>query len=90
MSCDLISSFMYFLTQDSSTERGDTVGAIPTIDLSKISKEDAARIMSEEHRRLGHRPPHGSLAAQARSVADKLSAGKPPVPASSYPAVVAP
>lgn len=34
-----------------AVERGDGVGAVPTIDLNTISKEEAARLQSEEHKR---------------------------------------
>ncbi|KAF2146564.1 uncharacterized protein K452DRAFT_314819 [Aplosporella prunicola CBS 121167] len=37
-----------------------------------ITHEDAARAQSAEQRALGHRPPHGSIAAQAQSQADKV------------------
>ncbi|KAH8114850.1 hypothetical protein DFH11DRAFT_1761471 [Phellopilus nigrolimitatus] len=55
--------------------RGDPVGAAPTVDLDGVSKESAARLQSEEHKRLGHRPPPGSLAAQAQSAADRNATG---------------
>ncbi|KAI5118478.1 hypothetical protein M0805_003739 [Coniferiporia weirii] len=53
-----------------AAERGDAVGAVPTVDLNGITKDEAARLQSEEQRMLGHRPPPGSLAAQAQSAAD--------------------
>ena len=36
------------------------------IDLDKVGAKDARIIMSEEHKRLGYRPPPDSLAAKAQ------------------------
>ena len=36
--------------------------------------------MSEEHKILGFRPPHGSFAAEVQSVAAKRPEGKPGIP----------
>ncbi|KAH9887067.1 hypothetical protein C8Q73DRAFT_714565 [Cubamyces lactineus] len=41
-------------------------GASP-LNLKDISEADARRIMSEEHKALGYRPPPGSLASQAQA-----------------------
>jgi len=41
------------------------------IDLNVIGKAEARKIMSEEHKALGFRPPHGSLAAEAQAAAAK-------------------
>lgn len=41
------------------------------IDLSMIGKDQARKIMSEEHKILGFRPPPGSLAAEAQAAAAK-------------------
>ncbi|KAJ8516290.1 hypothetical protein ONZ45_g6381 [Pleurotus djamor] len=43
------------------------------IDLKDISLDDARKIMSEEHKALGYRPPHGSLASAAQAAATKHS-----------------
>ncbi|KAI0742638.1 hypothetical protein C8Q80DRAFT_1109193 [Daedaleopsis nitida] len=37
------------------------------VNLKDISEADARRLMSEEHKALGYRPPPGSLAAQAQA-----------------------
>ncbi|KIJ22683.1 hypothetical protein M422DRAFT_255002 [Sphaerobolus stellatus SS14] len=52
-----------------SAERGQNINV--NVNPAALSKDEAAKIMSEEHRILGHRPPAGSLAAQAQSAADK-------------------
>ena len=41
---------------------------------------EARKIMSEEHKILGFRPPHGSFAAEVQSVAAKHPEGRPGVP----------
>jgi len=41
------------------------------IDLNVIGRAEARKIMSEEHKALGFRPPHGSLAAEAQAAAAK-------------------
>lgn len=41
------------------------------IDLNAIGQAEARKLMSEEHRALGYRPPPGSLAAEAQSAAAK-------------------
>lgn len=45
------------------------------VDLSAIGQPQARKIMSEEHKALGHRPPPGSLASQAQSAASKHPGG---------------
>lgn len=52
-------------------------GAEPVVDLSKITEDEARKLMSHEHRALGFRPPPGSLAAEAQAAAAKHSEGKP-------------
>ncbi|ESK96734.1 hypothetical protein Moror_6694 [Moniliophthora roreri MCA 2997] len=46
------------------------------IDLGIIGEADARKLMSEEHKALGYRPPPGSLAADAQSAAAKHPEGK--------------
>ncbi|TRM60087.1 hypothetical protein BD626DRAFT_632859 [Schizophyllum amplum] len=43
------------------------------VDLEKVTPEDAKKLMSEEHKALGYRPPAGSLAAEAQSKASKIA-----------------
>ncbi|KAI0789186.1 hypothetical protein C8Q75DRAFT_766892 [Abortiporus biennis] len=53
------------------------------IDLNAIGKVEARKIMSEEHKVLGFRPPHGSLATEAQAAAAKhpeVSEGVQPPP----------
>ncbi|THH06313.1 hypothetical protein EW145_g4171 [Phellinidium pouzarii] len=48
---------------------GNRVNGGPAgIDPNHLSQEEASRLMSEEHRRIGHNPPRNSLAAQAQSI----------------------
>jgi len=56
-----------------SAERGEHINV--NVNPAALSKEEAARIQSEEHRILGHRPPAGSLAAQVQSAADRKETG---------------
>ncbi|KAI0077629.1 hypothetical protein K474DRAFT_1620741 [Panus rudis PR-1116 ss-1] len=44
---------------------------IPEIPLEKIGEAEARKLMSEEHKALGYRPPPGSLAAEAQAAAAK-------------------
>ncbi|KZT19561.1 hypothetical protein NEOLEDRAFT_1123870 [Neolentinus lepideus HHB14362 ss-1] len=53
-------------------------GAAAKIDLEKIIAEEARKLMSEEHKILGYRPPPGSLAAEAQSAAAKHPEGVAP------------
>lgn len=46
-------------------------GATLSIDLDKVGIKEARVIMSEEHKRLGYRPPPDSLAAKAQRSATK-------------------
>ncbi|KAI0789204.1 hypothetical protein C8Q75DRAFT_807312 [Abortiporus biennis] len=46
-------------------------GAAAKIDLNKIGIAEARKLMSEEHKALGYRPPPGSLAAEAQAAAAK-------------------
>ncbi|PSR72996.1 hypothetical protein PHLCEN_2v11100 [Hermanssonia centrifuga] len=48
---------------------------IDGIDFSAIGEAQARKLMSEEHKALGHRPPPGSLAAQAQAAAAKHPQG---------------
>ncbi|PSS30858.1 hypothetical protein PHLCEN_2v2585 [Hermanssonia centrifuga] len=51
------------------------------IDLNAIGRAEARKIMSVEHKVLGFRPPHGSLAAEAQAAAAKhpqVSGVQPP------------
>ncbi|KAI0632819.1 hypothetical protein C8Q77DRAFT_1119916 [Trametes polyzona] len=50
------------------------------IDIRGVGKDEANRIMSEEHSELGYRPPAGSLAAEAQSAAVHHPQGEPGVP----------
>ncbi|KAH9916282.1 uncharacterized protein BXZ73DRAFT_53870, partial [Epithele typhae] len=50
------------------------------IDLEAVSMAEARKIMSEEHKVLGFRPPQGSFAAEVQSVATKNPDGKPGIP----------
>jgi len=50
-------------------------GAARSVDLSKVGEAEARKLMSEEHKALGHRPPPGSLAAQAQAAAAKHPKG---------------
>ncbi|KAL5498243.1 hypothetical protein ACEPAH_2383 [Sanghuangporus vaninii] len=59
-----------------AAEKGEAVGALPTVGLDEISKEEAARLQSAEHKILGYRPPPGSLASQAQSAADRNTANQ--------------
>ncbi|KAI0337708.1 hypothetical protein BDW22DRAFT_1363833 [Trametopsis cervina] len=45
------------------------------IDLSAIGEDGARKLMSEEHKILGHRPPSSSLAAHAQAAAAKHPLG---------------
>ncbi|RDX44981.1 hypothetical protein OH76DRAFT_1457817 [Lentinus brumalis] len=47
------------------------------IDVEAVSMAEARKIMSEEHKILGFRPPHGSFAAEIQSMAAKHPEGKP-------------
>ncbi|KAI0656274.1 hypothetical protein C8Q70DRAFT_1013486 [Cubamyces menziesii] len=47
------------------------------IDLEAVSMAEARKVMSEEHKILGFRPPHGSFAAEVQSIAAKHPEGKP-------------
>ncbi|TFK50567.1 hypothetical protein OE88DRAFT_1661049 [Heliocybe sulcata] len=53
-------------------------GAAAKVDLEKISAKEARKLMSEEHKILGYRPPPGSLAAEAQSAAAKHPEGVAP------------
>jgi len=52
------------------SERGEQ-----SVDLTAIREAEARKLMSEEHKALGHRPPSGSLAAQAQGAAAKHPQG---------------
>ncbi|KAM5538839.1 hypothetical protein V8D89_007561 [Ganoderma adspersum] len=59
-----------------SSTASDTARAAG-IDIEAVSMAEARKIMSEEHKILGFRPPHGSFAAEVQSVASKHPEGKP-------------
>ena len=50
--------------------RGETTGST-SVDLNSIGEAEARKLMSDEHKALGHRPPPGSLASEAQSAAAK-------------------
>lgn len=52
-------------------EDASRIAADKGIDLKDIGLAEARRIMSEEHKALGYRPPHGSLASAAQAAASK-------------------
>ncbi|KAH9948083.1 hypothetical protein B0H21DRAFT_735292 [Amylocystis lapponica] len=58
-------------SSNSNHSLAETLG----VDLNVIGKSEARKIMSEEHRILGFRPPHGSLAAEAQAAAAKHPEG---------------
>ncbi|CDO70435.1 hypothetical protein BN946_scf184999.g76 [Trametes cinnabarina] len=55
-------------TNASNVFQTDASRGAGLVNLKDISEADARRIMSEEHRALGYRPPPGSLASQAQAV----------------------
>ncbi|KIK64935.1 hypothetical protein GYMLUDRAFT_240285 [Collybiopsis luxurians FD-317 M1] len=62
------------------SERGHPIPkstVVDGIDLASISESEARKLMSEEHKALGYRPPPGSLAADAQAAAAKHPEGKP-------------
>ncbi|KAE9400885.1 hypothetical protein BT96DRAFT_818680 [Gymnopus androsaceus JB14] len=61
------------------SERGHPIPkstVVDGIDLASISEAEARKLMSEEHKALGYRPPPGSLAADAQAAAAKHPEGK--------------
>ncbi|CDO70420.1 hypothetical protein BN946_scf184999.g61 [Trametes cinnabarina] len=52
-----------------------TASTTASIDLDSIGEAEARKIVSEEHRALGFRPPDGSLAAQAQAAAARHPEG---------------
>lgn len=84
------------LSPKSETIRRPSIAEAVGIDLDAIGKGmhlvlwllsdadccavEARKIMSEEHRVLGFRPPHGSLAAEVQAAAAKHPEGKPGKP----------
>jgi hypothetical protein len=61
------------------SERGHPIPkstVVDGIDLSSIGEAEARKLMSEEHKALGYRPPPGSLAADAQAAAAKHPSGK--------------
>ncbi|KAJ4464747.1 hypothetical protein C8J55DRAFT_266117 [Lentinula edodes] len=61
------------------SERGHPIPkstVVDGIDLSNITEAEARKLMSEEHKALGYRPPPGSIAASAQAAAAKHSEGK--------------
>ncbi|THV02673.1 hypothetical protein K435DRAFT_652921 [Dendrothele bispora CBS 962.96] len=60
-------------------ERGQPIPkstVVDGIDLQKITEVEARKLMSEEHKALGYRPPPGSLAAEAQAAAAKHPNGE--------------
>ncbi|KAI0370922.1 hypothetical protein BV20DRAFT_1018097 [Pilatotrama ljubarskyi] len=51
-------------------QRGE-VGTAAQLDLNAIGEAEARKVMSDEHKALGFRPPPGSLASEAQSAAAK-------------------
>ncbi|OBZ75004.1 hypothetical protein A0H81_05317 [Grifola frondosa] len=64
-------------TSSIAHQRSSSAAEAAGIDLSAIGKVEARKIMSEEHRVLGFRPPHGSFAAEAQAAAAKHPEGCP-------------
>ncbi|KZT69437.1 hypothetical protein DAEQUDRAFT_765513 [Daedalea quercina L-15889] len=64
----------------SPRSRRPSIAEAVGIDLEAIGKAEARKIMSEEHRVLGFRPPHGSLAAEVQAAAAKHPEGSPGKP----------
>ncbi|TBU43083.1 hypothetical protein BD309DRAFT_991240 [Dichomitus squalens] len=52
--------------------RGDASGPA-SVDLNSIGDAEARKLMSDEHKALGYRPPPGSLASEAQSAAARHS-----------------
>ncbi|RPD76973.1 hypothetical protein L226DRAFT_355958 [Lentinus tigrinus ALCF2SS1-7] len=64
--------------QDAERIKQDRQSDSESVDLNSIGEAEARKLMSEEHKALGYRPPPGSLAAEAQSAAAKhpdVSAG---------------
>ncbi|RPD60835.1 hypothetical protein L227DRAFT_547247 [Lentinus tigrinus ALCF2SS1-6] len=64
--------------QDAECIKQDRQPDSENVDLNSIGEAEARKLMSEEHKALGYRPPPGSLAAEAQSAAAKhpdVSAG---------------
>ncbi|CCM00969.1 uncharacterized protein FIBRA_03017 [Fibroporia radiculosa] len=64
-------------TASTASKRRGSVAETVGVDLNAIGKVEARKIMSEEHRILGFRPPHDSLAAEAQAAAAKHPEGNP-------------
>ncbi|KAJ3991518.1 hypothetical protein F5050DRAFT_1812442 [Lentinula boryana] len=61
------------------SERGHPIPkttVVDGIDFSNITEAEARKLMSEEHKALGYRPPPGSIAASAQAAAAKHPEGK--------------
>lgn len=71
-------------SNDSASSHSSASSPDPTtqLNLNTISAPEARILQSEEHKLLGHRPPAGSVAAQAQSVVDQRAQ----VPVSSFAA----
>ncbi|KAL4257738.1 SMP domain-containing protein [Pleurotus pulmonarius] len=63
--------FMPATMMSYNIEEASRIAADKGIDLKDIGLAEARRIMSEEHKALGYRPPHGSLASAAQAAASK-------------------
>lgn len=70
-------------SNESASSHSSASSPDPTaqLHLNTISAPEARTLQSEEHKLLGHRPPAGSVAAQAQSVVDQRAQ----VPVSSFP-----
>ncbi|KAI0632809.1 hypothetical protein C8Q77DRAFT_1059366 [Trametes polyzona] len=67
--------------EDATHIASDNGGTQGNIDVHNVGQAEARKLMSEEHRALGYRPPPGSLAATAQAAAAKhpdASAGVDP------------
>ncbi|OSD03736.1 hypothetical protein PYCCODRAFT_1444315 [Trametes coccinea BRFM310] len=52
-------------------QRDSGAGSAAKVDLNAVGEAEARKLMSDEHKALGYRPPPGSLASEAQSAAAK-------------------
>ncbi|KAI0720499.1 hypothetical protein C8T65DRAFT_801424 [Cerioporus squamosus] len=57
--------------QDAERIKQERQSGSESVDLNSIGEAEARKLMSDEHKALGYRPPPGSLAAEAQSAAAK-------------------
>lgn len=57
--------------QRAALEDAEQIANKAKVDLNYVGEAEAKKLMSEEHKALGYRPPPGSLAAEAQSAAAK-------------------